>query len=942
MVTTPEQAVAAEAGLAGPPPRAPTDWRPPAAAAGIVLAVAWLVLRPASPSGVAAVVDLLVLPAVLFAELRLLAGRTTVRPSVFAVLFGLGAVFSVVTAVVIERGAGLVLGRSAMSAVGPLAEAAALSVPLFLVVLLVGGRRPWTIADLTLAGLAVGLGFVLVQSSLATAAVHQAPDYQTPLLAGLQRVPASAGSPPVYFVGHALATALVGLALGIGLRLRRRTWRLVPATLALALVVIDHGVFDWRLHHLVVSEAADASGALEMAQRVSLEGRLALVLLVGGLIAARLIEGRRARPHAPAFVDLRETAEDEAAPEPGTLRLLPAEDEGVEPEADDDTEAGPETDAEADGELDRPGPSPRRVGPAWVPWLAMALAVGGGVALTLLARNRRLGLIDSRYVALAVSLLGLAYALWNLPSGIADRRGPALRNLLGAAAVVSSGLGVACSVLPSPDAATPVHGGLVLETVWGWGSQVGSLGLLLGLGGLVAPAGRRGRRRFGDRWSGLLVRKLRWTGWFGPSKGPRGGVAERVSWRGRDARRRRRRDAAGEGPGGSSWRARVRGGGWARLLRRADRQAAALRAGASTQASRALAIGIEPVYRAPAAHVEFVGATVKEAIEAAMRQVGVDLAHNSLQLVDEGMPAKPGKPGSGRPARVRVAAAGEDTTDNVLVPPARDSITRDTPFVVVVEVAGGTNEEPPPSVAVALRATHALRSHARVLTCAGKDLAPERARYRSNPYSVEGGEDTTWARTSAGTVAPAAAPMHVDNGGELRVEYRGERVTITVYDGWAQQVLGVNRWLLDLTRDHHRGALTTLERRLGDTDGTGAEADELRRRIRRLGARLESAEECHQMLGAAGGAGREGEDAARAFRSTALLHAAMSVDDQDAVPVQVDGADVDAGAYREFLAHTVVGQLWGGGAYSVDDVASLLVWERFTDDSVGHDGAEPG
>ena len=906
--------------------RAPTGGPLLVAAAGIVAAVCWLVVRPDAPGGVAAVVDMLVLPAVLFVEIRVLAGRTTLPPKLLAALFGSGAVFAVVTAVVLQRAAGAVGGRSAIHAVGPLVEAVALSAPLLVVALLAGGRR-FSVADMALAGLTTGLGFLVVQATLVTAAIHAAPDYQSPLLAGMQGVPTSAGSPPVYFVGNALGTALIGLAVGVGLRLRAGPVRFLPAGLALSLVVFDHGLFTWRLRHLVAFEAAYASGPVDVAQRLALDGRLALVLLVGGLVTARLIDGGRGRRLAGTTVDLRDDlpGDDAAEPEPPPV-----------PSSPDD---GPAGEAVAPDGVREPRPGG---GPAWAFPTALVAAVVCGVALTAAARSRHLGILDSRPLALVVSLAGLAYSLWHLPAGLGRRAGPALRHLLAVSAVASSGLGVLCAVLPTPRAAVPVHGGLILDTVVGWGARVGNLGFVLGLGGLAAPPGGHGNRRFGDRWSGLVLRRLRWAGWFGTdrSKGPAGGRHERDSWSGGDRRRRWRQGLEPVG-GAPFWWARLRGGGW---MGRRSRHADATLARSGAMQEGASAIAIEPVYRAALSHREFAGETVKDAMEAAMRTLGVDLAHSSLQLVDEGGPAKPGKPGTGRPARVRVSEAG-DGAAQALVPPSRDSITRDTPFVVVVEVAGDHDSEPPESLNVTLRATHAHRSHTRTLACARLESPPERSRYRSNPFSADAGEDTTWARTSSGTAPVPAGGFRVDSGGVITVHHRGERAAIAVYDGWAQQVVAVNRWLLDLTEEHHVCAGVELEERLAQMEDSGDEADGVRRRVQRLQARLHGIEECRRVLSAPRTADPTTHDCSRAFESTALLHAAMTVEDHKDTDGGVAGgksyrlgvagelSEAEAAVnYRDFLNRTVVGLLWERGAYSGDDVARLLGWERFTDE----------
>lgn len=910
MVSTHDHVALAVAEVVRPRRRAPVRLLSLAALA-VLPAAAWLVLRPSSPQGAAAVVDLIVLPAVLFAWVLLLAGRPTLRPTHLALFFSFGATCGTLSSFVVERAAGVVGGRPALHAVGPLVEALATGAPLALFPL-VGARKGRGVADTTLAGLASGLGFLVVQASLATATLHAGPEYASPLLAGFHRVPASAGSPPVYFAGAALAAALVGLAVGLAARFEGRAWRLAPAAVALSLVVFDHGLFDWRLRHLVAARVAGTSGLVDIVQQVTLQGRLTLLLLAAGLVAARLIDRRTA-----AVLDLRErddpTGGDETEPAP----------------------AGTETPEAVAAETAENGLVAGAAPGAWF-WLAPGLAVAAGAGVTLAARSRHLGILDNRPLALAVALAGLGYSLWHLPAGRSPDDGADLRLLVGGAAVACSALGVACAFAPSPHAVAPAHGSLFLETALGWGAHVGNLGLLLGIGGFAAPAGGHVKRRFGDRWNAGVLRRLGWTGWSTASraKGVSGGRYERVS-KGR-TEGGRHRSPMKVGNGQFLW-FKLAGGPLGTLLGKRGAKYRATEDRPRSGSELAVALAIEPIYRSPS-RVEFAGATVQEAIKAAMRAVGADLAHNSIQLIDHGSPAKAGKPGSGRPARVRVAEARDDA-DDVLVPPGRDSIVPSTAFTVSVLIAGEEATKPAPSVSVMVRAAQARRAGARALSCYQTDASPERARYRSNPYSPDGGEDTTMARPDDGAVA-AAGGTRVANGADIVVEFRGEQAVITVYDDWRQQVIGVNRRLFDLTEEHHRAFVTELEEELAAAEAAGEVGDDIRRCVRRLEARLAALAAGRRLL-TADTSGEAGDDAARAFASTAALHAAMSVEDgndmvqaaSDALQEQRIASDQASptSVYRAFLQRTEPGKLWASGAYSVGDVVQLLGWDRFAE-----------
>lgn len=873
---------------------------PPWVAGGLaaVPALVWLALRPSEPHGVAAVVDLLVLPAVLLLEVRVLSGRSRLTPAALALFFGLGAVFAAVTSLVLERATGFLVGSSAVNTMGPVIEAVAICAPAGIAAL-GAGRRAWSVADTTLAALATGLGFLVVQASLATSAVHAAPDYVSPFLAGYHWVPSSAGSPTTYFAGPALAAAFVGASLGLGLRLRSRALRLAPAIGALALVIFDHELFAWRLRNLVASRPARTSGLVDVVQTVALQGRLALVLLAAALVVARLTGGRR--------------SESAVGEEPGgSAADAAAPDAGIDaPDADS---------------------APKGDGGASTGWIPVGAAVAAGVALTLLARSRQLEFVDHRALALSVSVLGLGYSLWHLPAIGGRAPGPDVRLLLAVGALLSSGLGVVAALLPDPRAPVAPHGSLILATVLGWGAHVGNVGFVLGLGGFAAPPGEPGRRLFGDRWSRIARRRLAWTGLYRDKSGGTTSVlTEHKIREGTRRAHRRRREERRSGHGAEFFWFKVAN---TRLGARFKRGGARYRLDeAALVEERHLTVAIEPIHGHAGETLEFVGATVKEALEAAMREVGADLAHSALQLVDDGQSTKRGKPGPGRPARVRVTQAGPDV-EELLLPPARDSILQATPFAAVVHVARDEGEDAPESVHVTLRSSR--RSGSRTLTCTLVETTSAAATYRSNPYSLRLGEDTTMAGPGGGG---AAEGLRVQDGDDITVELRGASAVVTVYDDWATQVLGVNRRLFDVVEEHHGRVVDVLEEERERVERVGGDTEVVRRCVQRLRARLAAVEEGRRLLSA------PFDDVTRAFTTTAALDVAMSVDDVGAVvdraaaavralpaPVAEASPDPARAAFCEFLRATAPGILWAQGAYSVHDIARILGWDRFADD----------
>jgi hypothetical protein len=1016
-VETPEREQAGDEGAAGAADGARTDAVPPAASAGVplpvvtaVLAVAalvWVVLRPGAPQGAAAAVDLLVLPALLALEVGVLAGRPSIvgvagpasffglgagggnpvvgsaaeggaaiRPSSLAAFFGLGAVGATVSVLVAERLL-RVAGAGALD-VAPVIEVVAVCGPPVVFAWRTGtGRCGEGPVDAALAGLATGLGFLVVGTSLATAAAHVAPDYVSPLAAGLSRVPAAGGDPAVYFAGLPMVAALAGLAAGTAFRLRRqvalaglaaglavrlrREVALVVPALAVALAAFDHSVFQWRHRHLVAGEPAVLGGPADVVRTLTLHGRLTPVLLVAGLAAARLV-GRRPppgeRPPEPAdeaaprdaeppavydagaaafVVDLRDEAAGAGAPVVGTAVGEDLRDEAAGAEAPGPTPAGDDRSPDVPGHpwrraagAEAPGPtadgddrSPDVPGHPWrraAAVLAVSVPVAGG--LVVLARGDGLGFLEQRPVAVAVALAGLAYAAASLAAVPGPEREAGESRALSVAAAACAAAGVVWSLLPTTPVPRPVHGGLLVDAALGWAASVGNLGVVLGLGGFAAPPARLGRlprngflgvlggrrrQRHGSGVGGSGGKGLgggRW-GWTDDAWGGR------VPWW-RPARRRRER-----------------------LRLAAAAEEALLRTRAAQQELRPVVVTVEPARARPLSQVEFTGATVKEAMVAAFAHLG-DLTHSSLQLVDEGAPAAKGVPA--RPAKVRVVETADE--EPPLLPPRRDAIVADAPFVVVVDVAREGRDEHPEVVHVVLRAPdHGTET---TLRCHRQESSGGRDRYRSNPYTVTGGEEPGPGDPDD---AERGAPLPVADGRTLEAECLDERAVLTVHGSWSSLVVGVNRALAALTEANHAGVVRDLED-LVRLEAPGHDDARLHHRIEQLRTRLAYAARAARVL--------DGPDDldARAFRSTAVLATAMSLDRRYDDPTGATAllrdagealrehrravladpaADVATGAYRRFLATTPLGRVWAEGITSDADLSRLMGWYRLSD-----------
>jgi RsiW-degrading membrane proteinase PrsW (M82 family) len=116
--------------------------------------------------GIAASRWLLILSFLLFLEVRLLGGRTTVGFSRLLLGFSFGATGAAIINIAVQRIALVELENLVVAwTVGPALEEFAKAIPVLLLVYGFSGRRRLTVADYTLIGLASGLGFYFVEKN---------------------------------------------------------------------------------------------------------------------------------------------------------------------------------------------------------------------------------------------------------------------------------------------------------------------------------------------------------------------------------------------------------------------------------------------------------------------------------------------------------------------------------------------------------------------------------------------------------------------------------------------------------------------------------------------------------------------------------------------------------------------------------------------------------
>ena len=237
--------------------------------------------------------SLLVFFLVILLECRAIAGRVTLPLGGILMVFCYGAIGAPLLALMLQQ----ILTPSGASAdsmrlmawlIAPPIEELAKAVPVIVLAFLSREARRLSIADLTLIGFASGAGFGFVEGNLNAIVNGTLPGFTHLAALGLQT-----GNGGVFFAGHAVSTALVGLAAGIGLRFLppRIAYAWAPSAFVVLWASFDHGLYNWKLLN------ADGTGAVpnahfvvELLHTATLKGQLATWLLVAGLIIAQFFE----------------------------------------------------------------------------------------------------------------------------------------------------------------------------------------------------------------------------------------------------------------------------------------------------------------------------------------------------------------------------------------------------------------------------------------------------------------------------------------------------------------------------------------------------------------------------------------------------------------------------------------------------------------------------
>ena len=234
--------------------------------------------------------------ALFWLERRLIGGRVTLSFSRFLEVFSLGCVGATLCALLLQRIVLLFMPVSTAAWTwGPVIEELAKASPAAILVIFFGGARWLSIADLTLLGLASGLGFEFVESNLRILGSGSASAPGPSLLFDTSQDPQL----NYYFSGHGTIAACTVLGLSIGFRFfwNNPVVKWLPGIVAYSIGTFDHAMDNWKSLHTdyFFGEVQDIQPATPVAEHIytfTLHGRIEALLVITGLLLATWYEGR--------------------------------------------------------------------------------------------------------------------------------------------------------------------------------------------------------------------------------------------------------------------------------------------------------------------------------------------------------------------------------------------------------------------------------------------------------------------------------------------------------------------------------------------------------------------------------------------------------------------------------------------------------------------------
>jgi hypothetical protein len=232
---------------------------------------------------------------------RLYCWRATLPAGTLVLFFSSGCVGSVLVALylqaiplgfALEEGTHYAQVDPVTWLTGPTIEEIANVLPLAAIGMYATTARRLSLGDFTLIGFCTGLGFGYVESNFSHVLSGETASWSHIWAFGY-----GIGTPQAqyvtYNIGHYVSPALVGLALGVGVRVwPARLWRWTPAVAMLVLVAFDHSMWNFKQQHQWPNSFNMAAAPFEALYAFTMHGFLQVWLLPVGVIVLGFLEGR--------------------------------------------------------------------------------------------------------------------------------------------------------------------------------------------------------------------------------------------------------------------------------------------------------------------------------------------------------------------------------------------------------------------------------------------------------------------------------------------------------------------------------------------------------------------------------------------------------------------------------------------------------------------------
>lgn len=175
---------------------------------------------------------------------------------------------------------------------GPSIEEFAKAVPLLVLVAFAPAARRMAIADFALIGFTTALGFAFVEGNFGRVLSADVGGWGR--LLALDYDTGQRGDYHIYDAQHWVHTALIGLGLGVGVRLWPDNWKKwLPGAVMFAIVAFDHSMWNFKAQHEWPNSMDPAAKPWEWLYVLTMHGALEIFALPVLLVAVSWWESRR-------------------------------------------------------------------------------------------------------------------------------------------------------------------------------------------------------------------------------------------------------------------------------------------------------------------------------------------------------------------------------------------------------------------------------------------------------------------------------------------------------------------------------------------------------------------------------------------------------------------------------------------------------------------------